>query len=133
MEKNILIGISKAGNCYNAHSPYFPGCMATGASADEAKHRLIRALSAHIAGMVEDGEYVPDGDEFYAVVSVPLVGVDAGKIDGEYLRAYRKKLGFTQAEMAAKLEVTKESISEWERNRRVLPGTVKFALEAVSI
>ncbi len=133
MEKNVLIGISKAGNCYNAHAPDFPGCLATGRTADEARQNVVRALADHIRGMVEDGEYIPEGDEFYSVVSVPVPGLDKSQINGEYLKAYRKKLGLTQAEMADKLEVTKESISEWERDRRDLPGTIKFALESVTL
>ncbi len=80
MEKNILIGISRAGNSYNAHAPDFPGCLATGKTADEAKHRLIAALAVHIAGMIEDGEYIPEGDDFYAMVSVPLAGIDASMV-----------------------------------------------------
>jgi DNA-binding XRE family transcriptional regulator len=85
----------------------------------------------HIKGMIEDGEYIPDGDEFYSVASVPLPGVDKEKINGRYLKSYRQRLGLTQSELADKLEVTKETVSEWERGRRELPGTVKFALEAV--
>ena len=128
MEKNVLIGISKAGNCYNAHAPSFPGCLATGKTVDEAKRNITSALSMHIRGMVEGGDYIPDGDEFYATVSVPVAGVDRGKITGKHLREYRKKYDLTQAEMAEKIGVTKESISEWERDRRELPGAVKFAL-----
>ena len=117
MEKNILIGISKAGNCYNAHAPDFPGCLATGKTADEAKHRIVSALSAHIRDMLKDGEYIPDGDEFYATVSVPIDGAGSEHITGRHLREYRKRYGLTQAEMADKLGVAKESISEWELTR----------------
>lgn len=131
MGKNIIIRISKAGNCYNAHAPDFPGCLATGKTADEAKRKIIAALSTHIRAMLEDGEYIPDGDEFYAIVSVPIAGAGSEHITGKHLREYRKHYGLTQAEMAEKLGVTKESISEWERERRELPGTVKFALESV--
>jgi predicted RNase H-like HicB family nuclease/DNA-binding XRE family transcriptional regulator len=130
MGKTILIGISKAGNAYGAHAPEFPGCVATGKTAGEAKQNLIKSLAAHIKGMMEDGEHIPESDDFYAIVAVPL---DKGKIRGEYLRSYRKKFGMTQAELAETLGVTKESISEWERNRRDLPGTVKFALAAESV
>ncbi len=133
MEKNVLIGISKAGNCYNAHAPAFPGCLATGKTADEAKSNLINALMLHIRGMLEDGEYIPEGDDFYAVVSVPITKLSSDKITGKYLREYRKKYGLTQSEMAEKLGVTKESVSEWERERRELPGTIKFALKATSV
>lgn len=132
MNKKVLIGLSKAGNCYNAHAPAFPGCMATGKTADEAKHNLSEALELHINAMLADGEYIPDGDDFYALVAIPLRAGGEGEITGATLRAYRKKYGLTQLQMAEKLGVTKESISEWERNRRELPGTVKFALESVN-
>ncbi len=131
MEKKVLIGVSMAGNCYNAHAPDFPGCLATGKTADEARQKLVSLLALHIKGMIEDGEYIPEGDEFYSVASIPLPGVDKAKINGDYLKSYRRKLGLTQSELADKLEVTKETVSEWERGRRELPGTVKFALEAV--
>lgn len=132
MDKNILVGISKAGNCYNAHAPDFPGCLATGKSADEARRNIASALAAHIQSMLEDGDFIPNGDEFYTMVSVPVTGKGSERIAGRHLREYRKKYGLTQAEMAEKLGVTKESVSEWERERRDLPGTVKFALEAAS-
>jgi predicted RNase H-like HicB family nuclease len=64
MEKKILVGVSMAGNCYNAHAPDFPGCLATGKTADEARQKLVRALALHIKGMIEDGEYIPDGEIF---------------------------------------------------------------------
>ncbi len=76
MEKKVLIGVSMAGNCYNAHAPDFPGCLATGKTAEEARQKLIHLLPLHIKGLIEDGEYIPDGDEFYTVASVPLRGVE---------------------------------------------------------
>jgi predicted RNase H-like HicB family nuclease/DNA-binding XRE family transcriptional regulator len=131
MKKDILVGISKAGNCYNAHAPAFPGCLATGKTADEATSNLIEALSVHIKAMLADGEYIPDGDDFYAMVSVPVLERSDGAITGRHLREYRKKFGLTQAEMAVKLGVAKESVSERERERRESPDAVKFALAEV--
>jgi Uncharacterized conserved protein len=133
MEKNILIGITKAGNSYNAHAPAFPGCLATGKTADEARKNIVEALELHILGMMEDGEHIPEGDEFYSFVTVPLPGLDKKVIDGKYLREYRKHRNLTQADMAQKLEVTKESISEWERGKRELPGSIKFVLAEASL
>lgn len=131
MEKNILVGITRVGNCYNAHAPHFPGCLATGQTADEAKQGLVRALQEHIKGMLSDGEYIPEGDDFYSVISVSVPIVDKSQINGGTLKAYRKRIGLTQAELAEKLDVSKETISEWERDRREIPGTLKFALESV--
>ena len=55
----------------------------------------------------------------------------AKPVDGPALRAYRKRQGLTQEQLAAQLEVTKATITEWERCKRPLPGTMKFALAAV--
>lgn len=128
MEKKVLIGISKTGDNYSARAPAIPGCFATGKTTDEARERLIYSLGEHIKGMIEDGEFVPSVDEYYGVVDVPLTDFDKKHITGGTLRSYRKKLGLTQAELAEMLEVTKETISDWERGIRDLPGTVKFAL-----
>ncbi len=128
MGKHVLIGISKAGNNYSAHAPAIPGCLATGRTPDEARERLIYSLGEHIKSMIDDGEYVPGADDYYAVVEIPLTNFDKKNIAGTTLRAYRKKLGLTQAELAEMLEVTKETISDWERGARDLPGTMKFAL-----
>lgn len=127
----ILYGVCNAGNCYNAYAPDYPGCLATGKTVKEAKRRLVGALQSHIKAMVDDGDELPEEniDGGFIVVDVPA---ERGKkVDGETLREYRNRLGLTQDELAAKLEVTKATISEWENGRRPLPGTVKFALEAV--
>jgi predicted RNase H-like HicB family nuclease len=39
--------------------PDFPGCVAAGATLDEARHEAAAALALHIAGMIEDGEAIP--------------------------------------------------------------------------
>jgi transcriptional regulator with XRE-family HTH domain len=52
-------------------------------------------------------------------------------VDGSALRAYRKRIGMTQEQMAERLEVTKATVNKWENGKQPLPGTVKFALEAV--
>lgn len=90
---------------------------------------MARALEAHLNGMVEDGEDLVDDSTMFCLMTVPVR--DGGEATGQTLREYRKRRGMTQAELAKKWEVAPESISEWERGRRELPGTVKSLLEAV--
>jgi predicted RNase H-like HicB family nuclease len=40
--------------------PDFPGCITAGRTLEEARRRASEALSFHIAGMIEDGEKVPN-------------------------------------------------------------------------
>jgi len=40
--------------------PDFPGCVTAGKTLDEAHRMAAEALALHIAGMVEDGEAIPE-------------------------------------------------------------------------
>ncbi len=40
--------------------PDFPGCIAAGKTLEEARIRAGEALALHIAGMVEDGDVLPE-------------------------------------------------------------------------
>lgn len=53
------IVIEKAAANYSAYVPDLPGCVATGASPDQAEALLREAIAMHIAGMREDGLPVP--------------------------------------------------------------------------
>ncbi|WP_349364452.1 MAG: type II toxin-antitoxin system HicB family antitoxin [Roseitalea porphyridii] len=53
------IVIEKAGGNFSAHAPDLPGCVATGATADEAKTEIAAAIRLHIDGLTEDGLPVP--------------------------------------------------------------------------
>lgn len=45
---------------FGAYAPDVPGCMATGATAEEALSELKEALEFHLEGLLEDGEPVPE-------------------------------------------------------------------------
>ncbi len=45
-------------NC-SAYVPDLPGCIATGATVEEAKERIRKAIHVHLEGMREDGDAVP--------------------------------------------------------------------------
>jgi predicted RNase H-like HicB family nuclease len=53
------IVIEKAENNYSAYVPDLPGCVATGASLEEAETQIRQAIEFHLEGMREDGLPIP--------------------------------------------------------------------------
>ncbi len=53
------IVIEKANSNYSAYVPDLPGCVATGATTEEAEKEIREAIEFHIEGMKEDGEAIP--------------------------------------------------------------------------
>ncbi len=49
------IVIEKAGNNYSAYVPDLPGCVATGATVEEAEAQIREAIEFHLDGMRADG------------------------------------------------------------------------------
>jgi predicted RNase H-like HicB family nuclease len=45
---------------YSAHVPDLPGCVAAGSSLEETMNLICGAIRMHLAGMVEDGEPIPE-------------------------------------------------------------------------
>lgn len=132
MIKKVLVGFHKAGNCINAYAPDFPGCFSTGDTIEDARRNIVDALESYIPDFIRDGGIMPDDLVDYDAVKVTLpAGLAEHSVDGETLRSFRTTRGLTQAELAAKLDVTPATISEWERGRRELPGTVRYLLESV--
>lgn len=56
----FLVVIEKAEGNYSAYSPDLPGCVATGATREEAEANMHEALQLHVEGMIEDGERIPE-------------------------------------------------------------------------
>jgi predicted RNase H-like HicB family nuclease len=52
--------IEKAGENYSAYVPDLPGCVATGATLEEAGPEIRAAVPFHIEGLKEDGLEVPE-------------------------------------------------------------------------
>ncbi len=53
------IVIEKAENNFSAYVPDLPGCVATGATPEEAEREIREAIAFHIDGLREDGLPVP--------------------------------------------------------------------------
>ena len=71
----FLIVIEKANNNYSAYSPDLPGCVATGATREDAEQNMYEAIEMHIAGLLEDNLPVPESSsfaEYVAIAELPL-------------------------------------------------------------
>ena len=55
----FAIVIEKAGNNFSAYVPDLPGCVATGATVEEAGSQIREAIAFHLDGMREDGTSIP--------------------------------------------------------------------------
>ncbi|MBU2444875.1 MAG: type II toxin-antitoxin system HicB family antitoxin [Bacteroidetes bacterium] len=68
--RRFLIIIEKAENNFSAYSPDLPGCIATGATREEAEKNMHEAIQLHIRGMMEDNLPIPESQSFAEYVSV---------------------------------------------------------------
>ncbi len=53
------IVIERAESNYSAYVPDLPGCVATGASVEDAASLIREAIEFHLEGMLEDGVSIP--------------------------------------------------------------------------
>jgi len=56
----FLVIVEKMPNSYSVYAPDLPGCIATGASREEAEVNMARAVESHIRGLLEQGLPVPE-------------------------------------------------------------------------
>ena len=66
----FLIVIEKADGNYSAYSPDLPGCVATGATREEAERNMHEAIEMHVSGLQEDNLHVPKSNSFAEYVVV---------------------------------------------------------------
>jgi predicted RNase H-like HicB family nuclease len=48
------------GSDFGVSFPDFPGCVTAGRTLEEARELAVEALTLHMAGMIEDGEVIPE-------------------------------------------------------------------------
>ncbi len=58
MTKYAIV-IEKAERNYSAYAPDVPGCIATGATVEETRRKLMEALTSHLELMRKAGERIP--------------------------------------------------------------------------
>jgi predicted RNase H-like HicB family nuclease len=54
------IVIERAEGNYSAYAPDLPGCVATGATPEEAAAQIREAIEFHLEGLREDGAPIPE-------------------------------------------------------------------------
>ena len=64
---------------YGVIFPDFPGCVSAGGDVQEASLNAIEALIAHVEGMIEDEEVLPEPSAVNARVPAWLSDVDLGR------------------------------------------------------
>lgn len=79
MNKYLVI-IEKGDDSYGAYSPDLPGCIAVGDTVEEVEARMLNAMKAHLAALVEDGIPIPiptTAATFVVALEVPTTKADA--------------------------------------------------------
>ena len=66
----FLIVIEKADSNYSAYSPDLRGCIATGATREEAEQNMYQAIEMHVNGLREDGLPVPESTSFAEYMAI---------------------------------------------------------------
>lgn len=66
----FLVVIEKADENYSAYSPDLPGCIATGATREEAERNMHEAIELHVRGLLEDNLPIPESTSFAEYVAV---------------------------------------------------------------
>ena len=66
----FLIVIEKADSNYSAYSPDLPGCVATGATREEAEKNMHEAIEMHVHGLIEDNQPVPASQSFAEYIAI---------------------------------------------------------------
>jgi len=55
----FLVVIEKAEGNYSAYSPDLPGCIASGATREDAERNVHEAIEMHVRGLSEDNLPIP--------------------------------------------------------------------------
>ena len=66
----FLIIVENAGRNYSTYAPDLPGCVATGATREEAETNMYQAIQLHIEGLKEDGLPIPSSTSVAETVVV---------------------------------------------------------------
>ncbi|OGU35304.1 MAG: hypothetical protein A3K13_14285 [Gemmatimonadetes bacterium RIFCSPLOWO2_12_FULL_68_9] len=56
-----LVVVEPAGENYSAYVPDLPGCVATGDTRSQTESNIREAIKAHLDGLSQDGEPIPEG------------------------------------------------------------------------
>jgi len=77
MQRTAYALIHSQDGVFGISFPDFPGCISGGGSAEEALRKGAQALTFHVAGMIEDGDAVPEPRKLEELQSDPDFQEDA--------------------------------------------------------
>jgi predicted RNase H-like HicB family nuclease len=66
----FLIVIEKAGDNYSVYSPDLPGCIASGATREDAEKNMSEAVQLHVDGLLEDNLPIPESKSFAEYIAI---------------------------------------------------------------
>ena len=66
----FLVVIERAGENFSAYSPDLPGCVATGATREEAESNMYEAIEMHLTGLEEDHLPIPKSESIAEYIVV---------------------------------------------------------------
>ena len=66
----FFVIIEKAESNYSAYSPDLPGCIATGATREDAERNMREVIDMHVRGLLEDNLPIPETTSFAEYVAV---------------------------------------------------------------
>lgn len=61
------------GSDFGVSFPDFPGCITAGKTLAEARELAVEALALHMAGMIEDGETIPEASTLDELRNDPAI------------------------------------------------------------
>jgi len=70
--RRYLVVVEKGESNYGAYIPDLPGCVALGDTVEETLALMKEALAAHLEGMVEDDDPIPEPTSIGEYVDVDL-------------------------------------------------------------
>lgn len=70
MMKQYTVVFEETPRNWSAFVPDLPGCVATGATREEADHNVREAITLHLDGLRAEGQSVPEPGSWTALVEV---------------------------------------------------------------
>jgi len=68
--KEYLVILERGEQCWGAYAPDVPGCIATGATSEEAERLFAEALAFHLEGLVLEGLPLPEPSSTARIVRI---------------------------------------------------------------
>ncbi|MBI4237095.1 MAG: type II toxin-antitoxin system HicB family antitoxin [Deltaproteobacteria bacterium] len=66
----FLVIIEKASDGYSVYAPDLPGCIATGATQEEAERNMHAAIALHIEGLRAENQPIPESSSLAEFIEI---------------------------------------------------------------